>query len=61
VSWEKRTIPTKSSETDKIEQVHRTYWTIEAPRWDKPKGLFEYNVSDTELYMQILMWLGPEE
>jgi hypothetical protein len=29
VSWEKRTICARSPETDKIEQRHRTYRTIE--------------------------------
>jgi hypothetical protein len=59
VRWEKRTFSARSPEASKIDQRHRTYWTIEAPRWYKPDDMFGDDVSAKDLYMQIRMWLAP--
>jgi hypothetical protein len=54
VSWEKRTISARSPETDKINQKHRTYWTIEAPRWYKPDDMFGYDASEKDIYPDVV-------
>jgi hypothetical protein len=61
VSKQRHTYSYTPSDGGRVEQRSTTYWTVEAPRWEKPEIIGDPNISARELSIMVLSWLMPAE